>query len=107
MTKQTNKQKNVIFVYMRCIIATWCVGMKTLPAVFSRRHHGVLERSVRAAQSTVNVSGSALHRGHQPGPAHARRFHARLLLSSQNQVAELLGLRHVVLDRKEFFFVKA
>lgn len=75
--------------------------MKTLPAVFSRRHHDVLELSVRAAQSTVNVSRSALHRCQQPGPAHACRFHAGLLLSSQNQVAELLGLRHIVLDMKE------
>lgn len=83
------------------MIVTWCVGMETLPAVFSRCHHDVLELSVWAAQSTVNVSCSALHRCQQPGPAHAWRFHTGLLVSSQNQVAELLGLRHIVLDMKE------
>lgn len=70
--------------------------------MFSCCHHNVLELSIWAAQSTVNVSCSALHRCQQPGPAHALRFHSGLLLSSQNQVAEPLRLWHIVLEMKEF-----
>lgn len=87
--------------------ATLHVGMKTLPAVFSCCHHDVLELSTWAAHSTVNVSCSALHRCQQPGPAQTSRFRSSLLLSSQNQVAELLRLRHIVLEIKVKIKIKA
>lgn len=80
--------------------------IKTLPAVFSRCHHDVLKLPIWAAQSTVNVSCSALHRCQQPGPAHALWFHSRLPLSSQNQVAEFLRLWHIVLEIEEFIKVQ-
>lgn len=86
------------------IMTFWVLagGTKTLPAVFSCRHHDVLELSIRAAHPTVNVPGSALHRRQQPGPADGPRVHVcRLLLPGQNQVAELLRLRHMVLQVKE------
>lgn len=76
--------------------------MKTLPAVFSCCHHNMLQVSIWAAQSTVNMSCSALYWCHQPGPAYTFCINICWLYSSQNQVAELLRLGHIVLERKEY-----
>lgn len=76
--------------------------MKTLPAVFSCRHHNVLELSIWAAHSTMNMSWSALYWCHQPGPAD---FNICLLISSQNQVTEPLHLWRIMLERKECVMV--
>lgn len=81
--------------------------MKTLPAVFSCCHHNVLELSIWAAHSTMNMSWSALYWCHQPGPAYAIRFNVCLFISSQNQVTELLCLWRIMLERKECVMVWA